>query len=142
MEGTSNENLAKVTEPAIDCKVEAPGLCNLTVGALIWLFVVHLPLKTELLLPEATLWVNDITTGTAGEPGYELSCPTLIGIQTDLCEGKPDADMNNVVGGVESVFEENETTNPRGNCSMGGAKSWLTVGKGVMAPSSGTLTVS
>jgi hypothetical protein len=143
VEETSNENLAKVTKPAIDCKVEAAGLCNVTVGALIWVFPLHLPWKTELLLPEATLWVDDIVSGTGGEPGYEVSCSTIIGVQTDVCEGKPGSIETNVTGGVEGVFEEAETFNPRGTCSIGGAKTALTVGKGITAPTTGgTLTVS
>jgi hypothetical protein len=137
------ENLAKVLVPAVNCSVEKAGLCSVAVGALIVVIPLHLPWTTELLLPEATLWVDDITTGTGGEPGYEVSCNTFIGVQTDVCEGKPGADEKNITGGVEGIFEENETTNPKGNCSIGGAKTALTVGKGITTPNNGgTLTVS
>ena len=142
VEETSNENLAKITKSAIDCKFEAAGLCNVSVGALVWLFSLHLPWATELLLPSPELWVDDITTGAGGEPAYEVSCSTIIGTETDICEGKPGANMKNVTGGVEGVFEENETTNPKGNCSIGGNKSSLTTGKYIITVSSGTLTVS
>lgn len=139
----TTENLAKVVVPAVSCTVVKAGLCSVSVGALIWVIPIHLPWTTSLTLPEATLWVDSITTGTGGEPGYEVSCPTVLGTQTDVCEGKPGAVVTNVTGGVEGVFENNEATNPRGKCSIGGAKTALTLGSGLTAlTGAGTLTVS
>jgi hypothetical protein len=134
------ENLARVLVPAINCSVEKAGLCSLSVGALIVLIPIHLPWTTELLLPEATLWVNDIT---GGEPAYEVSCNTIIGTQTDVCRFKPASDQKNIMGGVEGIFEESESTNPKGSCSVGGEKTNLIVGKFITTPNAGgTLTVS
>lgn len=78
-----------------------------------------------------------------GLPGFTVLCHTILGTITDTCEGATEAEMTNVSGGVELTYSENEEITPAANCSLGGAKSGLIVGTGVVkAVSGGTLAVS
>jgi hypothetical protein len=139
-------NLAGAKVKAINCTVEASGLCSVAVGSLIFVIPVNLPWKTEILLDEGT-FVDDIVNSGAGEPGYEVSCNTVLGIQTDVCTGKPGAVLTNGVSDVLGSFLEEELTNPAGNCSIGGTGQALIVSEGESAltedtETAGTLSVS
>jgi hypothetical protein len=141
------ESLAKETVPAVSCTISKAGACSSPKeGELIWILILHLPWTTVVELPSTELWVNTITKGTGGEPGYEMTCTTsLLGTVTDVCTFKPSATLTNETGGVQALFEENETINKPGNCSVGGEKEFLVVSVGaslIALTGSGTLTVS
>jgi hypothetical protein len=119
-------NLAGTKVSAISCTIEALGLCLGTVGELVFFIPINLPWKTEILLVGG-VFVDDILPHAGGaNPGYEVSCNTLIGVQTDVCTGTPGADLTNGVSDVSAEFLiEDETLNPSGNCSIGGNKQAL-----------------
>jgi hypothetical protein len=119
-------NLAGTKVSAVSCTIEALGLCLGTVGELVFLIPINLPWKTEILL-EGTVFVDDILPHAGGgNPGYEVSCNTLIGVQTDVCTGTPGVDLENGVSDVLAEFlAEDEELNPPGNCSVGGSKQAL-----------------
>jgi hypothetical protein len=149
LSGTSEtaENLAKEKVTSIDCTVSNAGACSSPkTGELINVFPIHLPWTSAVELPSTELWVDTLTKGTGGEPGYEITCTSsLLGTVTDVCTGKPSANLKNETGGVEGLFEEAEATNKPGNCSIGGEKEALvvSVAAGLVAlVGSGTLTVS
>jgi len=144
-------NLAGQTVRAVSCTFEKAGLCLASVGELVSVIPVNLPWKTEILLDE-NLYIDDFTTGTGGLPGWEVSCNTFLGVQTDKCEGKPGADLENNVAekDVNATFLEEEgpvfLTNPPGECTHGGAGVGLIVSENgpglVFHLEGGTLSVS
>jgi len=100
-------NLAGQTVTAVSCTFEKGGLCLNSAGELVWVIPVHLPWKTEILLDEG-LYIDSFTAGTGGLPGWEVSCNTFLGLETDTCEGKPGADLENNVAekDVNATFLE------------------------------------
>jgi len=139
----TGKNLAGTTVPSINCEIVSKGSCEEANKSKIVVFPIHLPWKSELLLPSGETRVDDLKEGTGGEPGYEITCKAvLLGTVTDVCTGKPGSVMTNETGGVNGVFEEAETFNPAGNCSIGGEKEGLVVGTGLVTSTAGTLTVS
>lgn len=144
-------NLAGKVEPSIDCTVSNAGSCTSPkAGELINVFPINLPWVTALSL-NGTQWVDTIESGKENaekkltEPGYEITCTTsLLGTVTDVCTGKPSAIVSNEAGGVSGTFEEGETINKPGNCSIGGTGQALVVSPvaGLLATLTGTLSVS
>jgi hypothetical protein len=93
------EDGATLTGTGLECEVtEDTGdttFCKTGVlgSALVW--PANLPWKTELELmgvePNAE-WLDKLTNGGNGEPGYEVECTVLLGIKaTDLCVGATSA---------------------------------------------------
>jgi hypothetical protein len=114
-------NLAGQKVNALSCTLVEKGLCTEANGSLIWAIPVNLPWATEIVLDEG-IFVDRLPANA----GYEISCNTFIGVQTDVCTGAMGADLTNAVEGVVSEFLANdELTNPAGNCTVGGANTWL-----------------
>ena len=138
-----NLTSATVTKP-LDCETEtscAEKLANVT--------PINLPWKTELLLEThvgVSEFIDDFTSdnGVAGaKPGYTVDCTVLGVLLEDTCTGEPKALLENETGGVLGTFDENEGVNTAGECSLGGAKSGLVIGSGLMTHTGGgTLSVS
>jgi hypothetical protein len=108
------------------------------------IYPIHLQWHYELLgflRPRWMLLENEETK--PGLPGFTVLCHTILGTITDTCEGATESEMVNVSGGVELIDSENEEITPAVNCSLGGAKSGLIVGTGLMqAVGGGTLAES
>jgi hypothetical protein len=70
--------------------------------------LLNLPWTTQLLEPAGGLFVDDVTTGTGGNPGWSIKCRVLFVTVTDSCTtAAGDAEVTNVADGlVLGVFDE------------------------------------
>jgi hypothetical protein len=147
-EAESALDLASKSFLSLKCELMEKGACEEANGTAITVFPLGLTpgWASEILLPIATLFVDDIKEGTGGMlPGFEVTCKTaLLGVETDTCRGLIGEVLTNEGVGVKGVFEENEPeTNPAGNCSIGGEKEGLVVGETLtVVKEVGTLSVS
>lgn len=89
---------------------------------------VNLPWATELYeKPEETevVEVRDRISNAAKNPGWEVEC-TVLGIKVkDVCTGEDNVEVENVSGGVDSIFDSRA---PKANCSVGGAGTGVVLG--------------
>ena len=128
----------------VDCEISAKGLCEEANGALTKVFPLGLPWKTQLLLIVVggkEIIVDDLQGTTLG---YLVECLSFGVKVDDACTGETSGEVLNVVGGVESIFNEaNLEITPAVNCTIGGAKEGLQSGAGLVTPTAGgTVTVS
>ncbi|HEY5285835.1 MAG TPA: hypothetical protein VIJ50_01865 [Solirubrobacteraceae bacterium] len=132
-------DLAKTEEVPLDCEASPSGTCE---NNLALVTSIHLAWHYELLRRRWMLLEDEETK--PGEPGFEVLCQSsLLGDIKDTCTGPTEAELSNVTGGVELNFSENEEITPAVNCTLGGTKSGLIAGKGLMTPiGGGTLTLS
>lgn len=90
----------------------------------------HLPWTTEVVNPEEGVFLDNISKGTGGAPGWTVEC-TVLGIKvTDECttEHAKLLMTNTSEGLVEAHFVEEEPEEERDNCSIGGKFMGLTLG--------------
>jgi len=90
----------------------------------------NLPWLTQLLEPNLGVFVDDLTAGTGGNPGWLVEC-TVLGIKvTDTCttaNGK--TNLKNLADGlVEVEFPEVVEKSEQANCTLGGAEEGLVAG--------------
>jgi hypothetical protein len=101
----------------------------------------HLPWTTQLLEPTEGVFVDDITKGTGGAPGWSVECViALIGTIHDECTTESSATLvvkNLESGKVETEFMEAVSESEQANCSLGGSKQGLSAGKILIASTEG-----
>jgi hypothetical protein len=81
----------------------------------------HLPWLTLLVLhgTEVRDLIERDPNGPGGNPGWAVTCKTVIGTVTDECTAElGSTGLHNVAGGVEALFE---ALSPKADCSQGGA---------------------
>jgi hypothetical protein len=106
------------TKKQIACNIDTAGQCKQPVTA----EAVNLPWHTELTL--ITLGgiptVRDMLMSSgAGNPGWAVTCNTILGNVTDTCTlALGHTGVQNVSTGVNAIFDANS---PNANCSQGGA---------------------
>ncbi len=121
------DRVTKVTVKAENCKRVENTLCE----SVVEVKAVNLPWQTELYETESKIFDRINTVGTAGkEPGWAVTCKTLLGNKTDTCEAEG-------TGKEESLLLENKVTKGteaellvlatfakknKAKCSEGGAK--------------------
>jgi len=91
----------------------------------------NLPWLTQLLEPTLGVFVDDLTAGTGGNPGWLIEC-TVLGLKvTDECttaNGK--TNIENLADGlVKVVFPEIVEPIEQANCTLGGVEQGLVVGE-------------
>jgi hypothetical protein len=114
---------AKVASPKTECEREE-GPCK--AGEIEGVEGIDLPWKEEVFETEGSL-LSKIEPDGAGEPGYAITCNTLLGSKTDKCTSEGAGTLeetigeNAVTGGVLLV-KARFLTRRLGKCSEGGAK--------------------
>jgi hypothetical protein len=108
-------DLSGHSEP-LECVWETAGLCETSMLPLV--LPIHLDWLTVLDLISSTLWIDLITEGEGGLPGYTVLNCLVAGFEvTDTCEGATGADLKNTETDIEAEFlENNEEVTPAGNC--------------------------
>lgn len=124
-----------LTSDLIECTAQA--LCETSME--VDVIPLHLPWATELSLTAAGALVDLIFSSGAGTPGYEIKCLTIIGEETGSCEGASAPEQKNATGGVEAIFEENDT----GTCTFSKAATGdIKEGKGLTTSTSGEVAIT
>jgi hypothetical protein len=100
----------------------------------------------------ATGWDTEVELMTTGPEfldillsgGYEVECKTPLGTLANTCEGETSAELKNVTGGVEGIFNAAAPISSQAtNCTLTGTGTGLLEGKGLITLENGlTLTVS
>lgn len=120
--GTVGPGATDTTSTLTTSKCESKSGCS-TVNAVT---AVNLPWKTELLDVGASEIRDAITSGGSGAPGWLIEC-TVLGVKvSDTCTtAEASSKATNLENNVDMTFEE---TSELSNCTLGGAKTGLTLG--------------
>jgi hypothetical protein len=117
VEGLKGErtDLSGLSEP-IECVWETAGLCETAMLPLV--LPIHLDWLTVLDLISSTLWIDLITEGEGGLPGFTILNCLVAGFEvTDTCEGATGVDLKNTETDIEAEFlENNAEVTPAVNC--------------------------
>jgi hypothetical protein len=114
---------AIVANPKTECEREE-GPCK--AGEVEGVKAIHLPWKEEVFETESSL-LSKIEPDGAGEPGWAVTCNTLLGSKTDECESEGAGTLEETIG-LNEVTEgvllvrARFLTRRLGHCSEGGAK--------------------
>ncbi len=122
--------VAKAPKPKTECE-RVEGGCK--AGEVEKVEGVHLPWQTELYETEGQAQTRIEADGN-GEPGWEVECNSLLGLEKDLCETEGPANdevvtlLNVNTSGVLLVLGKFLVLR-RAKCSQGGAKAGLVLGQ-------------
>jgi hypothetical protein len=115
----------ELTSPSRECfRVEGP--CE--TGAIEKVSGTHLPWSTELVETEEKI-LETVNADGAGEPGWAVSCKTLLGSKTDICEAQGGPSnlflklLENVLRIGIALVLEGTVNHIKGKCSEGTAES-------------------
>ncbi len=79
-----------------------------------------------------------LVEGGKGEPGFKLTCKSVVGTGEDVCTGTTSALLTPIAGGLEEKFDSHAQ---KLNCSVGGAGKGSIEGTNLIEnPAGGTLT--
>lgn len=147
-EGTIGPGAAGTITKVIDLEGKDPLNCTketLCEMELVLVEARNLPWKTEIVLKTiggVSEYIEEISNAT-GNAGYLLTECLVLGISTsDECVGGSGLLLENVLGGVEGMFEANEEVTKRINCTIGGAGKGVLQGDGLITSTEGVVTVS
>jgi hypothetical protein len=101
---------------------------------------IDLPWGTELVLNGSEIR-NNIKAEGKGEPGYEITCNTILGLVKDVCKTEKGSERF-VVNNASGVELESDGLTAPSNCSVGGVESGLIEGPHLILTLTGTLTIS
>ena len=104
------------TNNVIECAIVKAGGCKS--GTIAKASAIHLPWKTELYLEGTELRDMITEDGTAGQPGWSVTCTNILGgSTTDTCTSTlGSTGVQNVAAGVNTPFE---AKSPSANCKVG-----------------------
>jgi hypothetical protein len=126
------------TNDKVPCTFDKAGACLTSTAPT--LLALHLPWHTHIYL-EGTEVRDDIVSDGNGDPGWAVTCKTIIGNVTDDCTAPlGSAALENIMGGgVLALFD---ALTPAANCSQGGALAGHVTGDITLHSPSPTLLLS